>query len=191
LGSAIAFYILSGGRIPLYAGVLITAADTFSFLFLESYGLRKLEAFFGSLIAIMVCVLALSEHNLKVGTFGYMYFTGGVDHVGVIEGTLVPRLSEKTILQAVGMVGAVIMPHNIYLHSALVLSRRVDTSKPWKVRESIIYSGMEGAAALFISFLVNLFVVWRKCSPNMLTHRLESSGVCSAIPTCINTQRVA
>ncbi len=88
-----------------------------------------------------------------------MYITGGVSQVGVIEGTIIPRITNKTFLQGVGMVGAVIMPHNIYLHSALVLSRRVDTSKPWKVRESIIYSGIESAIALFVSFLINLFVV--------------------------------
>ena len=65
LGSAIGFNLLSSGRIPLWAGVLITAADTFTFLFLESYGLRKLEAFFASLIAVMVAM------------FGHMYAAAG------------------------------------------------------------------------------------------------------------------
>ena len=53
IGTAIAFYILSNGKIPLYGGVLITIADTFTFLLLDKYGLRKLEAFFGFLITVM------------------------------------------------------------------------------------------------------------------------------------------
>lgn len=53
IGSAIAFVLLSGGAIPLWAGVLITACDAFVFLLLDKYGLRKLEAFFAVLIAIM------------------------------------------------------------------------------------------------------------------------------------------
>ncbi|XP_056324783.1 natural resistance-associated macrophage protein 2-like [Danio aesculapii] len=61
IGCAIALNLLSVGRIPLWAGVLITIVDTFVFLFLDKYGLRKLEAFFGFLITIM----ALS--------FGYEY----------------------------------------------------------------------------------------------------------------------
>ena len=61
IGSAIAISILSDGKVPLWAGSLITAVDTFLFLFLEQAGLRKLEAFFASLISVM-CI-----------TFGYMY----------------------------------------------------------------------------------------------------------------------
>ncbi|KAI4824087.1 hypothetical protein KUCAC02_012630 [Chaenocephalus aceratus] len=53
IGCAIAFNLLSSGRIPLWAGVLITIIDTFVFLFLDKYGLRKLEAFFGLLITVM------------------------------------------------------------------------------------------------------------------------------------------
>lgn len=56
IGSAIAIYILSGHKIPLYGGVLITGADTFTFLLLERYGLRKLEALF----AVLVTTLAIT-----------------------------------------------------------------------------------------------------------------------------------
>ncbi|PNJ25636.1 SLC11A2 isoform 7, partial [Pongo abelii] len=63
IGSAIAINLLSVGRVPLWGGVLITIADTFVFLFLDKYGLRKLEAFFGFLITIMAL------------TFGYEYVT--------------------------------------------------------------------------------------------------------------------
>uniref|UniRef100_A0A3Q2PBU9 Natural resistance-associated macrophage protein 2-like n=1 Tax=Fundulus heteroclitus TaxID=8078 RepID=A0A3Q2PBU9_FUNHE len=63
IGCAIAFNLLSSGRIPLWAGVLITLIDTFFFLFLDKYGLRRLEAFFGFLITIMAI------------TFGYEVLT--------------------------------------------------------------------------------------------------------------------
>ena len=65
----------------------------------------------------------------------------------------------KILLQAVGIVGAVIMPHNLYLHSALVKSRDVDRTKPKKVREANYYFFIEACIALFVSFIINVFVV--------------------------------
>uniref|UniRef100_F6VMS4 Solute carrier family 11 member 2 n=1 Tax=Ciona intestinalis TaxID=7719 RepID=F6VMS4_CIOIN len=150
IGSAIAFSLLSGGRIPLWAGVLITASDAFAFLLLDKYGLRKLEAFFAILIAIMAV------------TFGYEYIAVAPDQGEVVFGTLVPHCyncGADQLLQAVGIIGAVIMPHNMYLHSALVKSREVDRSKPRKIREANFYYLIESTIALFVSFIINLFVV--------------------------------
>ena len=150
IGSAIAFSLLSGGKIPLYAGVLITASDAFVFLLLDKYGLRKLEAFFALLITIMAL------------TFGYEYIVVAPDQGQVIFGTLVPHCyncGNKQLLQAVGIIGAVIMPHNMYLHSALVKSRDVDKTKPRQIREANFYFFIESAVALFVSFIINLFVV--------------------------------
>ncbi|CAK8697302.1 unnamed protein product [Clavelina lepadiformis] len=150
IGSAIAFFLLSGGAIPLWAGVLITAIDAFVFLLLDKYGLRKLEAFFAFLITIMAV------------TFGYEYVTVAPDQVQVIFGTLVPHCNncgEKQLLQAVGIIGAVIMPHNMYLHSALVKSRDVNRAKPRDVREANFYFLVESSVALLVSFIINLFVV--------------------------------
>ena len=73
-------------------------------------------------------------------------------------GILVPRLSSKTIRQAVGVVGCVIMPHNVFLHSALVQSRKVDPKKIGRVQEALNYYSIESAAALAVSFMINLFV---------------------------------
>lgn len=67
--------------------------------------------------------------------------------------------NSDALLQAVGIVGAVIMPHNLYLHSALVKSRDVDRTKPKKVREANYYFFIEAAVALFVSFIINVFVV--------------------------------
>ncbi|XP_034388937.1 natural resistance-associated macrophage protein 2-like isoform X2 [Cyclopterus lumpus] len=111
IGCAIALNLLSMGSIPLWGGVLITITDTFVFLFLDKYGLRKLEAFFGFLITVM----ALS--------FGYEYVLVKPNQGELLKGMFVPYCADcgpVQLEQAVGIVGAVIMPHNIYLHSALV-----------------------------------------------------------------------
>lgn len=150
IGSAIAFNLLSAGRIPLWAGVLITIVDTFVFLFLDKYGLRKLEALFGFLITVMAF------------TFGYEYVTVRPDQGAVMKGMFVPYCQgcgPPQLEQAVGIVGAVIMPHNIYLHSALVKSREVNRSNRNEVKEANRYFFIETCIALFISFLINVFVV--------------------------------
>ncbi|XP_020498020.1 natural resistance-associated macrophage protein 2 isoform X2 [Labrus bergylta] len=150
IGCAIAFNLLSLGHIPLWAGVLITITDTFVFLFLDKYGLRKLEAFFGILITIM----ALS--------FGYEYVLVKPDQGELLKGMFVPYCAgcgKVQLLQAVGIVGAVIMPHNIYLHSALVKSRDIDRKNKNEVKEANKYYFIESTIALFVSFLINVFVV--------------------------------
>ncbi|KAJ8313745.1 hypothetical protein KUTeg_008306 [Tegillarca granosa] len=149
IGTAIAFYLISDKKIPLYAGVLITIADTFTFLLIDKYGLRKLEAFFAFLIFVMAV------------TFGYEYVVVKPDQVSVIKGLFVPYCEgcgPDQILQAVGIIGAIIMPHNIYLHSALVKSRDIDRGKKEEVKEANMYFFIEAAIALFVSFIINLFV---------------------------------
>ncbi|XP_053171792.1 natural resistance-associated macrophage protein 2-like isoform X1 [Scomber japonicus] len=150
IGCAIALNLLSVGRIPLWAGVLITITDTFVFLFLDKYGLRKLEAFFAFLITIMAI------------SFGYEYVLVKPDQGELLKGMFVPYCEgcgPVQLEQAVGIVGAVIMPHNIYLHSALVKSREVDRKNKKEVKEANKYFFIESTIALFISFLINVFVV--------------------------------
>ncbi|XVE82872.1 hypothetical protein DITRI_Ditri16bG0040500 [Diplodiscus trichospermus] len=146
IGSAIAIKILSNGALPLWAGVVITACDCFIFLFLENYGVRKLEAFFAVLIATMAV------------SFAWMFGETKPSGTELLVGILVPKLSSKTIQQAVGVVGCIIMPHNVFLHSALVQSREIDISKKGRVQEALNYYSIESTAALIISFIINLFV---------------------------------
>ncbi|KAJ3586784.1 hypothetical protein NHX12_013177 [Muraenolepis orangiensis] len=144
IGCAIAFHLLSSGRIPLWGGVLITIVDTFVFLFLDKY------AFFGLLITIMAV------------TFGYEYVMVRPDQGELLKGMFVPYCEgcgPVQLQQAVGIVGAVIMPHNIYLHSALVKSRDVDRSNKKDVKEANKYFFIESSIALLVSFLINVFVV--------------------------------
>ncbi|CAI5746329.1 unnamed protein product [Peronospora destructor] len=144
LGSSIAFQVLFG--FPLWIGCLITGFDTLTFLLLHRYGIRKLEAFFVTLIGVMlVCFCA----NLV---------RGEVAVSDVISG-FVPRVDRYAVTQAVGILGAVIMPHNIFLHSALVQSRQVNRWDERKVREANKYFAIESCLALFVSFLINLAVL--------------------------------
>ncbi|KAI3722642.1 hypothetical protein L2E82_33684 [Cichorium intybus] len=146
IGSAIALKILTIGFLPLWAGVLITAFDCFIFLFLENYGVRKLEALFAVLIAVMAV------------SFAWMFGETKPNFKELLIGIVVPKLNSRTIQQAVGLVGCVIMPHNVFLHSALVQSREIDPRKTGRVREAIKYYSIESAIALAISFIINLFV---------------------------------
>ena len=150
IGTALAIYLLSNKTIPLWGGVLITIVDTFTFLGLDKYGLRKLELFF----CILISVMAFS--------FGYEYVVVAPDQGEVIKGIVVPWCSNcgnKEVLQAVGVIGAVIMPHNLYLHSALVKSRDVDRNDKRRVKEANMYYFIESTIALFVSLIINVFVV--------------------------------
>ncbi|KAG5680492.1 hypothetical protein PVAND_009999 [Polypedilum vanderplanki] len=150
IGTAIAIYLLSMKAVPIYIGVIITIFDTFTFLLIDKYGLRKLEFFFGFLITVMAV------------TFGYEFFVVKPEITEIIKGAAIPWCADcdsRALLQAVGIVGAVIMPHNLYLHSALVKSRKVDRHQPSKVREANYYFFIEASIALFVSFLINVFVV--------------------------------
>lgn len=150
IGTAISFYLLSNGAIPLWAGVLITICDTFTFLFLEKYGVRKFEAFFCFLISLMAI------------TFGYEFGRSQPDAGPMFTGMFLPwcaNCGSQQILTAVAVIGAVVMPHNFYLHSALVKSRRVDRRRQEKITEANKYFFIESSFALFCSFWINLLVV--------------------------------
>uniref|UniRef100_A0AAF5PGN6 Uncharacterized protein n=2 Tax=Wuchereria bancrofti TaxID=6293 RepID=A0AAF5PGN6_WUCBA len=150
IGTSIAIYLVTGGWIPLYIGVLITVLETFLFLFLDTYGFRKLEVFFVILIAIMGA------------TFGYEYVIVKPDQLSVLKGMFLPwceGCGRDQFMLAVSIVGAVIMPHNLYLHSALVKSREVDRKRKASIQEASFYFFIESGVALLCSFIINVLVV--------------------------------
>ncbi|XP_058061216.1 protein Malvolio [Anopheles bellator] len=172
IGTAIAIYLLSYKRIPLYVGVLITVFDTLSFLFLDKYKLRRLELFFGFLITTMAA------------SFGYQYIISGTPQNEVIKGMFIPWSKDYrpgTLLQAVGIIGAVIMPHNLYLHSALVKSRVIDRKQPSEVKDANRYYFIEATIALLVSFIINVFVV------AVFAHDLYGETNQDVINRCVNT----
>ncbi|XP_021714395.1 metal transporter Nramp3-like [Chenopodium quinoa] len=168
IGSAIALKILSHGFLPLWCGVLITASDCFMFLFLESYGVRKLEAVF----AVLIATMGLS--------FAWMFGDTKPSGSELLVGIVVPKLSSKTIQQAVGVVGCIIMPHNVFLHSALVQSRDIDKTKRGRVQEALNYYSIESTLALIVSFIINLFVMTVFAKSFYGTPEAETIGLVNA-----------
>lgn len=111
IGGASAFSTLSNGKIPMWAGVVLTGACAFLCLGLESIGMRYLE------ILLMVLISIMS------GTFFYMFGTTNVDYLATLKGMVIPLVKDGTIQYIVGAIGAVIMPHNLFLHSSLMITR--------------------------------------------------------------------
>lgn len=77
----------------------------------------------------------------------------------ILLGTVVPRIPSGSLEAAIGIIGAVIMPHNLYLHSSLVLTRRVDMKNKNQVNEANIYNAMESSLSLFVSFIISTAVI--------------------------------
>ncbi|KAL3270632.1 hypothetical protein HHI36_021164 [Cryptolaemus montrouzieri] len=174
IGTAVALYLLSNKWIAIWQGVLITIVDTFTFLFLDKYGLRKLELVFGTLITVMGV------------SFGYEYVISKPNHYELFQGMFTPwckNCDHRALLQAVGIVGAVIMPHNLYLHSALVKSREIDRTKPSKIRDANLYFFIEAAIALAVSFVINVFVVSVFAHGMYHTTNRELRDVCMKNPS--------
>lgn len=176
IGSATALKILFG--IPIGLGALITIFDSFLFLFIHYYGVRKLEAFFMVLVSIMaIC-------------FGINMFESKPDYSLMFGNMFVPTdpIPSEAVQPALGLVGAVIMPHNIYLHSALVLSRKINMKSKNEIRDATIYNNIESAFSLFISIVISTFVIstfavyittpdWLNRKPEDQNLDLESASV--------------
>ena len=140
LGSAIGLQLLFG--IPLLAGVVITAFDTLLILFLHSRGVRMMEAFIVALIFTIGGCLAVEVVLAKPV---WSSIASGV----------VPSLpGEGALFLAIGILGATVMPHNLYLHSALVQSRRI-THTPAGIRSGVKYNFIDSVVALNGAFFVN------------------------------------
>ena len=143
LGAAIGLNLLF--HIPLLAGVLITAADTLLVLWLQSFGIRTIEAFVLSLIAVIAggfCIEILwAKPSIEQMATGLM-----------------PRLNRESLYVAIGILGATVMPHNLYLHSALVQTRHIGQSAEAK-RTACRYNLIDSAVALNAAMLVNAAIL--------------------------------
>lgn len=146
LGSAIAINLLFP-RISLTAGVLITGLDVLVLLGFMKFGFRKLEAIVITLVA-------------TVGAcFVYEIFLAQPNWAAVGTGLVVPILPDKeALLIAVGILGATVMPHNLYLHSAIVQTRRTGTDDK-SLKEAIKYNTWDTVIALSAAFFVNAAIL--------------------------------
>jgi manganese transport protein len=144
LGSAIGLHILFG--IPLLWGVLITTLDVLLLMTLMSFGIRKMEAFILSLIAtIGVCFaieMILSKPPLEQ----------------ILHGFIPSTLNTNALYITLGIIGATVMPHNLYLHSALVQSRNVRKSDVG-MKEANKFNFIDSVVALNSAFFVNTAIL--------------------------------
>lgn len=144
VGMAIGLQLLFG--IPLVWGVGISVLDAFLLLMLMQLGIRKLEAFIFGLIAVIG------------GAFAVQMFLAKPE-IGGIVGGFVPSIpNTEALFIAIGIIGATVMPHNLYLHSALVQTRKIDRSSQG-LRRAIKYNIIDSAIALNLALFVNAAIL--------------------------------
>jgi len=144
LGMAIGIKLLTG--FPLMYGTIITVADTFLFMLLQRYGIRKMEAF----IFVLVATIG--------GSFLAEMIIAKPDLIGAAKGLVPSALSPAALYIAVGMIGATVMPHNLYLHSALVQTRKIERTSAG-IKKSLWYNFIDSAIALNAAFFVNAAIL--------------------------------
>lgn len=144
LGMAIGLQLLFG--LDLIWGVLISLFDTFLLLWLQRLGMRKMEMFIIGMIAtIGMCFLV------------EMIFAQ--PSLGAIAGGLVPSIPSNAALYiAIGIIGATVMPHNLYLHSALVQTRKIKRDEE-SIRKAIKYNFLDSTIALNLALFVNAAIL--------------------------------
>ncbi len=143
LGAAIAINLLF--HIPLLVAVAITALDTLLVLWLQRLGIRYLEAVILGLIAVIaIC-------------FGVDIWMANPDAAGIGAG-LVPRIDAKSLYIAIAMLGATVMPHNLYLHSALVQTRQIGRSISEK-KTACRYNFLDSVVALNGALFINAAIL--------------------------------
>jgi len=144
LGMAIGLQLLTG--MPLTWGVGITVLDTFLLLFLQRLGMRKMEAFIIALVAIVgisfLIEIILAKPNAAE----------------VAKGFIPGFPNEQALYIAIGIIGATVMPHNLYLHSALVQTRKISRSRNG-ILQALKWNTIDSAIALNVAFLVNAAIL--------------------------------
>jgi manganese transport protein len=144
LGMAIGINLLFD--IPLIDAVIITVLDTFLLLFLINKGIRKMEAF----IIVLVLIIGVS--------FIFEMIFAQPEMGKVIYG-LIPSMPNDTALYiAIGIIGATVMPHNLYLHSSLVQTRKFDRN-PAGIKQALKYNFIDSTIALNLAFFVNAAIL--------------------------------
>ena len=150
LGMAIGIQLLTG--LPLVWGVSITVLDTFLLLYLQRLGMRKMEAFIIALVGVIFIAF-------------FIQIFMAAPEVGEIIKGFIPSFPDKNnpqnetaLFLAVGIIGATVMPHNLYLHSALVQSRKIDRTD-FGIRQAIKFNRIDTTIALNLAFFVNAAIL--------------------------------
>lgn len=144
LGMAIGIQLLTG--LPLFWGVSITVLDTFLLLYLQKLGMRKMEAFIIALVAIIaVCFL--------------IQIVWAAPSAAEVASGFIPTIANNEALYiGIGIIGATVMPHNLYLHSALVQTRKINKTDEG-IKQALKFNRIDTTVALNIAFLVNAAIL--------------------------------
>jgi manganese transport protein len=147
IGTAIGLNLLFG--IPLELGVLITALDVFLILWLQNLGFRWIEAFIVTMLGVITVCFAIQIAMANPDWRAVI--------VGFAPTTEIVRNPEMLYL-AIGIIGATVMPHNLYLHSGVVQTRRFGETVPEK-REAIKLATIDSTIALMFALLINASIL--------------------------------
>ncbi|MBI5972134.1 Nramp family divalent metal transporter [Staphylococcus caledonicus] len=148
IGSAIALDLLF--NIPLIVGALITVFDVFLLLFIMKFGFRKIEAIVGTLIFTVLIIFIFevfiaSPHVVDI-------LNGFVPHKEIVT-------NQSILYIALGIIGATIMPHNLYLHSSIVQSRKYNRQSNKDKAQAIKYATIDSNIQLSVAFVVNCLLL--------------------------------
>lgn len=158
LGMAIGLHLLTG--IPLLWGVSITVLDTFLLLFLQRMGMRIMEAFIIGLVAV-------------IGVSFLIEILLAKPDIAEVATGLIPSLPNNEALYiAIGIIGATVMPHNLYLHSSLVQTRKIKRDEK-SIRYALKMSVVDSTIALNLAFLVNAAILVLAAATFFKTGRTE------------------
>lgn len=144
LGMAIGLHLLTG--IPILAGVLITVLDTFLLLILQRLGMRKMEAF----IVMLIAIIGIS--------FLYELLLAKPPLHAIAKGFIPTIPNSEALYISIGIIGATVMPHNLYLHSALVQTRKINRDES-SIRKAIRFNILDSTIALNLAFFVNAAIL--------------------------------
>lgn len=148
IGSAISLNLLF--NIPLIIGALITVCDVFLLLFIMKFGFRKIEAIVGTLIFTVLAIFTFEVYISSPNVLNLL--NGFVPHTEIIT-------NQGILYIALGIVGATIMPHNLYLHSSIVQSRKYDRNNNEDKAQAIKYATIDSNIQLSIAFVVNCLLL--------------------------------
>jgi manganese transport protein len=150
LGSAVAINLLTHGHIPLIWAVVITSLDVLLLLGLQQFGMRKIEAVVLVLASTIALCFFIEIFIIPQTKPNFVEIASALYRPGFRQAGM--------IYVAIGIIGATVMPHNLYLHSALVQSRRVKKDEQ-SIRTAIRFNTIDSATALTIAFFVNAAIL--------------------------------
>lgn len=160
LGMAIGIQLLFG--LPLMFGVGISILDTFLLLYLQRLGIRKIEAFILTLIGVIgVCFLVnivLAQPVFYDVIQGFIPRFPDATSLYAATKNPGPLPTETALYLAIGMIGATVMPHNLYLHSSLIQTRKIQRT-PKGIKEALKWSMIDSTVALNMAFLINAAIL--------------------------------